>query len=300
MVEKAPVEYFDRYSGEIRREKIYGERWLRWIYEKPLGRLMLWTLVRTSLFSKWYGYRMKTSASRARIEPFINEFGIDPEELEDSVSSFASFNDFFIRRLKSTARPICGGEKTAVFPADGRHLGFNDVSQLKLVFAKGQSFDLSRLFGSMEDAEPYKEGALLISRLCPVDYHRFHFPVSGNATKPTLINGWLYSVNPIALGRNLSILWENKRYLSFVDDKIFGRVASFEIGATCVGSVSYYGSLPRRVSKGEEKGWFNFGGSMTLTFFQKSRIRLSEDLLCHSKEGREIYAKMGDAMGRAP
>ena len=110
MVEKAPVEYFDRYSGEIRREKIYGERWLRWIYEKPLGRLMLWTLVRTSLFSKWYGYRMKTSASRARIEPFINEFGIDPEELEDSVSSFASFNDFFIRRLKSTARPICGGE----------------------------------------------------------------------------------------------------------------------------------------------------------------------------------------------
>ena len=300
MIEKAPIEYFDRYSGEIRHEQIYGERWVRWIYEKPLGRLMLWALVRTSLFSRWYGFRMKSSSSRARIEPFIREFGVDPEEFEDSVSSYASFNDFFIRRLKPTARPIAQGENTAVFPADGRHLGFNDVSQLELVFAKGQSFDLPRLFGSRDDAMPYQDGALLISRLCPVDYHRFHFPVSGNATKPILINGWLHSVNPIALRRNLAVLWENKRYLSFVDDKVFGCVASFEIGATCVGSVSYCESLPRRISKGEEKGWFNFGGSMTLTFFQKNRIRLAEDLLSHSKEGRETYAKMGDAMGRAP
>ena len=292
------IEYYDRYAGEIHREQVYGEAWLRRIYGNPMGSLMLWVLIRRSLFSRWYGWRMQSEASRSRIAPFIREFGINTDEFEHPMSSYASFNDFFIRKLKAEVRPIANEEDTAVFPTDGRHLGFNDVSELEGVFAKGQTFDLTRLFGSKEHAFPYREGSLVISRLCPLDYHRFHFPIDGTATCPTLINGWLYSVNPVALRRNLAILWQNKRYLSFVDDEHFGRVASFEIGATCVGSVSYTGSFPSQVCKGEEKGWFSFGGSMVLTFFQRNRIQLAEDLLAHSREGRETYAKMGDAMGQ--
>ena len=297
MGEEAPVEYFDRYANQLCTEQIYGESWLRWVYGNPLGRITLWAFICRSLFSRWYGRRMALPKSRERIPPFIRDYDVDANEFEDPVSSYASFNDFFIRKLKPSSRPINSDENTAVFPADGRHLGFQDVSCLKSVFTKGQSFDLPRLFGSSATSRPFEKGAVVISRLCPLDYHRFHFPVAGETSSPTLINGCLKSVNPIALRRNLSILWENKRYLSFIESEKFGRVACFEIGATCVGSVQYSRSSPDHVQKGEEKGWFAFGGSMTMSFFEQGRICLADDLLSHSANERELYAKMGDAMG---
>ncbi|MFP6901391.1 MAG: phosphatidylserine decarboxylase [Opitutales bacterium] len=298
MAKEAPIEYFDRYAEMIRIERVYGESWLRWVYGNSLGRMTLWALLCRPFFSKWYGRRMLSSKSRSRIKPFIRDYDVDAGEFADSVSTYDSFNDFFIRKLKPSSRPISPDENTAVFSADGRHLGFDDISSLDAVFAKGQSFNLPQLFGSREAALPFEGGTVVISRLCPMDYHRFHFPVAGEASSPILINGCLKSVNPIALRRYFSILWENKRYLSFMESERFGRVACFEIGATCVGSVQYGHSFPVRVRKGEEKGWFSFGGSMILTFFEKGRIRLADDLLAHSAKGRELYAKMGDAMGR--
>lgn len=295
-----PIEYFNRYSGTLCTERIYGDRWLRWIYGNPLGRMGLWAFFRRPLFSRWYGWRMSSASSRSRIEPFLHAFNVDPDEFLDAVSSYDSFNDFFMRRLKPEARPIKPNENETIFPADGRHLGFSDVSALNSIYAKGQSFELPRLFGSTKKAAPYENGSVVISRLCPVDYHRFHFPVAGKATAPILINGWLQSVNPIALRRNLAILWENKRYWSFVESEVFGRVACLEIGATCVGSVRYQQTSPCVVGKGDEKGCFAFGGSMTMTFFEKGAVRLASDLLNHSAAGREIYARMGDVMGCSP
>ena len=297
MSKEVPIKYFDRYTGEVCRERIYGARWLSWTYGNPLGRTSLWAFFRRPLFSRWYGRRMASAESRTRIEPFIRNYNVDADEFADPVSFYGSFNDFFVRSLKPEARPIAEGDEVAVFPADGRHLGFSDLSTLNGVYAKGQLFDLPRLFGSIDEASPYESGSLVISRLCPVDYHRFHFPIAGNAAEPRLINGWLKSVNPIALRRNLAILWENKRYLSFIESETFGRVACFEIGATCVGSVHYKSSFPSIVRKGEEKGYFSFGGSMTMTFFEKGKVRLADDLLNHSAEGRELYARMGDSMG---
>ena len=112
-----------------------------------------------------------------------------------------------------------------------------------------------------------------------------------------LLNGCLLSVNPIALRQNLSIFWENKRNLSYLETKRYGRIASFEVGATCVGSMNYSEDFPRQVSKGEEKGWFAFGGSSVLTFFEPGRVRLAEDLLLQSSQQRELYALMGEEMG---
>ena len=94
-------------------------------------------------------------------------------------------------------------------------------------------------YGSAKIAKPFTDGSAVISRLCPVDYHRFHFPISGKPTIPELINGSLFSVNPIALRKKISIFWQNKRYLSFIEETPIGRVAIFLIGATCVGSVKF-------------------------------------------------------------
>ena len=46
----------------------------------------------------------------------------------------------------------------------------------------------------------------------------------------------------------------------------------------------------------DELGYFLFGGSCVLTLFEKGAVTLAEDLLESSKNGLELYAKMGDHM----
>ncbi len=291
------IRYMHRYDGCIRREKVYGQKWLKLIYSSPLGKIPLWVAIKRAWFSNWYGRKMNRPESQEKISGFIREFDLDETEFASPANSFVSFNDFFSRKLKAGARPICKEPETIAFPADGRHLGFANLAETSSIFVKGQSFDLPGLFQSNELAKPYERGSLVISRLCPVDYHRFHFPVQGHASQPKLINGFLYSVNPLALRKKISIFWQNKRFLSFIDTKNGGRVAQFLVGATCVGSVSFASDFPRAVSKGDEFGYFSFGGSSVLTLFEEGKVSLSPDLLKNSSEGIELYAKMGDQMG---
>ncbi|MCB1077352.1 MAG: phosphatidylserine decarboxylase [Verrucomicrobiae bacterium] len=297
MSSREAVRYFDRSTGEIYTEQIYGEASLRWVYENALGRLASESVVKRAFFSRWYGWMMDRPGSRRKIAPFLVKYGVDPAEFADPPESFRSFNDFFVRRLKPDARPIDAGERSVVFPADGRHLGFPDVSALEGIYAKGQRLDLPALLGDAELAERFRRGAMVISRLCPVDYHRFHFPVAGVPEEPRLINGPLYSVNPIALRRRIGILAENKRVLTRLRSELAGEVLILEIGATNVGSIVQTSGPGKPVAKGEEKGYFAFGGSMTLLLFEPDRVRLDESLIEQSRSGMESYARMGERLG---
>lgn len=293
------IVYFDRYRRELCEEQIYGENYLRWIYETPTGRIALSTVVKRLWFSRWYGWRMNRAASRERIDRFINVYGLDPSEFESAPEDFRNFNEFFSRRLKPEARPIEASSETAVFPADGRHLCIPDLSLNPGLFVKGQMFDVFELVGDRELARPFADGALLLSRLCPVDYHRFHFPASGIPGPSRLINGPLYSVNPIALSQNIRILATNRRSCCILETERFGRVLLLEVGATCVGSIRQTYSPDHPVGKGDEKGFFQFGGSSTITLFQRGAIIFDEDIREHSADHRELYARMGDRLGRA-
>ncbi len=293
------IQFFNRSKGTVETECVYGENWLKLIYDNPFGKLLLWAAVKKSWFSRWYGWRMSQPASKARIRPFIRKYKLDEEEFDSDPEGFRSFNEFFSRKLKPDARPIEQENAVAVFPADGRHLGVQDLSANLGFYVKGQKFDLPKLFQSEELAGRFRKGSLIISRLCPVDYHRFHAPVSGKISEARLINGSLFSVNPIALRKRLSVFWENKRYLCMIDSDYHGKVAQFIVGATCVGSVTFTFSQNQRVNKGEELGYFSFGGSSVLTLFEKDRLRISEDVQQHSQANIETYAKMGEEMGRA-
>src|SRR5690606_24665847 len=138
---------------------------------------------------------------------------------------------------KPGARPVDPDPSAAVFPADGRHLGFNRAADIQGVFVKGQKFDLPNLLGDQDLAKKYHDGALVLSRLCPVDYHRFHFPAAGTPGETRQIPGPLFSVNPIALRQRLAYLWTNKRTVTELITETFGRVILMEIGATCVGTI---------------------------------------------------------------
>ncbi len=289
-----PISYFNRHTGKTETELVYGESFLRWVYGNPLGKLSLHALVKRHGFSKWYGHRMSKPESASRIQPFIKQYALDPEDFADSPSSFNSFNEFFFRKLKPAARPIA--TSPVVFPADGRHLGFPDISAIDSFFVKGQTFDLTALLGDAELAKKYAEGSLVLSRLCPVDYHRFHFPAAGVPSETKTIPGPLFSVSPIALAQNLSYLWTNKRTICHLETETLGTILILEIGATCVGSIHQTYNPGKPVDKAAEKGYFAFGGSSTITIFEPGAVRLSEDLLENSAKQTELYARIGSEM----
>ncbi|RKX33691.1 MAG: phosphatidylserine decarboxylase [Verrucomicrobia bacterium] len=291
------IRYYDRRKKMLATEEVYGDRWLRWTYQSSVGRLALWALVKRSWFSRHYGRRMSTVRSRSKIAPFIRDYGLDISEFADPPEAFRTFNEFFIRRLKPEARPIDPDPSAVVFPADGRHLVLPDIAMARSIYAKGQSLDLDALVPKSELAALFRGGSMAISRLCPVDYHRFHFPVSGRVGDTGLIDGPLYSVNPIALRRSLEYLVRNKRVWTLIESTYHGNVLMIEIGATCVGSIVQTFDSSTGIPKGGEKGYFAFGGSCVITLFERGKVRFDPDLIEQSRQSIETYAHMGERMG---
>lgn len=294
-----PIRFFDRYSRSYCEEEVYGERALRWTYETPIGRALGWMLVARPFFSKLFGWYMKRPGSRARIVPFIEKYALDPSEFKRSPEQFGSFNEFFVRELKPGVRQVDADPGSVVFPADGRHMGWQEIGTEEHVFIKGQKWSLGELLGMDSTlSNRFEGGTLVLSRLCPVDYHHFHYPVGGVQRACRWRGTRLFSVSPIALRHDLSYLWKNKRCLNLIETETAGLCCLIEIGATNVGTIKHR-PLPQdgRVQKGKPKGWFEFGGSSVITLFEHGRINLSEDLLKVSAEGVELYARVGDTMG---
>ena len=293
------IAYHDRYLNKLCVEKVYGDAFLRWTYETFAGKIALNTVVKRALFSRWYGWRMDRPVSRQKIPAFIKDYELDPDEFVRHPDEFESFNEFFYRKLKPSARPIDASDRSVVFPADGRHLCVPDISKSDGLFVKGEMFDLPTLLNDAEFAAEFATGSLLLSRLCPVDYHRFHFPAAGVPGEARLINGPLYSVNPIALSQNIQFLAQNKRCVTVLNTETLGKVLILEIGATCVGSICQTYESGKPVAKGDEKGYFRFGGSSTITIFAPGRVQFDQDLIENSAQHRELYARVGDHMGKS-
>jgi phosphatidylserine decarboxylase len=288
-----PIQYYERESGQIKTEKVAGEKWLVWLYYNPIGEATLWAFAKRKLVSSIYGKMMDRTSSAKKINPFIEDFDIDMSVAQKQ--EFSNFNDFFTRKLKDDARPIDISSNVVVSPADGKILAYADISNSYFII-KGYRFDVSSFLDNPDQAQKYHDGALLIIRLAPVDYHRFHFPVSGNLSQNKKIEGDYYSVNPFALRKKAEILCLNKREYAIISNPLFGDVIMAEVGATMVGSIeqTFKGSF---VNKGEEKGYFKFGGSTVVLLFEKSKIHIDEDLLINTAKGYETTVKMGERIG---
>lgn len=296
------IVYLNRDTGKKEVEKVYGAQALKLLYgdswlSKTLGVAFLQLLSRFSFFSAAFGFWQKLPFTKKKIARFIKDFEVDASEFASPPESFQSFNDFFIRKLKKEARPIAEGKKRAVIPADARYWFYQDIEDSKFFKVKGEAFNLASLLSDKQEAEKYAHGSLIIARLCPSDYHRFHFPCDCIPGKTRLINGFLFSVNPIALQKDLTIFTKNKRTVCTLKSEEFGKVAYLEIGATTVGSIHETYEPGIYYPKGTEKGFFSFGGSSLILLFEKGRIQLDQDLVQATKEGYEIKCLMGQSMG---
>lgn len=299
-----PLYVIDRVTGQRVHEQVYGGQALHLLYgshrlARIVGRPLSRLASHFSLFSALYGWWQKRSWSARKIEPFIQAYGVDSSEFLHPVASFRSFNDFFIRELKPTSRPINSDPSVAVIPADGRYFFYPEFAQGQLIDVKGRRLDLPTLLGDAELAKRYAGGSVVMARLCPSDYHRFHFPIDCIPSASRLINGTLYSVNPIAIRQNLRIFSENKRCISLLRSSLFGNVVCIEVGATNVGSIHETYIPEQPVVKGQEKGYFSFGGSAMLLFFQPGKIQFDADLIAATQAGIEIRCLLGQSLGTA-
>ncbi len=296
-MKREPIVYYDRYAGEMKTEAVFGEAFLRWAYETPVGRLAVSAAIKRAWFSSLYGKWADCPCSVKQVASFIEQFEVDESEFLKPTESFRTFNEFFYRQLKPSARPIAMREHSACFPADGRHLYVADLSSEQSLWAKGQKLQLPELLGDKGLARSLEGGSAVISRLCPTDYHRYHYPISALQHSCTDIEGKLYTVNPIGLARQISYLWQNKRRVNRLTNKHIGDFVFIEIGATNVGSIRQTATAGEVHEKGHEKGYFAFGGSMVMTLFPAGAFQPADDLAEQSAAGHELYAKMGDVMG---
>ncbi len=286
------ITVYDRERQELVEEKVESEALIRLIYEKHPKMLALFRklMCGNALFSRVMGALSKTRASARRVERFIKEHELEPEEFLKG--QFKSFNDFFTRELKKEARPIA--DETVIMPSDARYFGYENFTRAKEVIVKGQKLCLHNLLGFNDKlTEKYLHGSFIIARLAPPDYHRFHFPVDGIPTHFEEIKGSYHSVNPFALRYKLKFLTENKRSLLQLKTPKLGDVLIVAVGATCVGSIHFTYEPGKPVKKGDEMGYFSFGGSTLIVLFEPKKIKLAKDLLENSQKGLETLAKMG-------
>jgi phosphatidylserine decarboxylase len=296
--------YIDRQTKKVGKERVYGKFFLDMLYgktwaSKVVAPFFLPLVSRCHIFSRLYGAMQKTCLSRCKIPGFIRTYEVDETEFADPVDSFRSFNDFFIRKLKASSRPIASGNDVAVLPADGRCLVFDNISTCDGFVVKGVKFSLEEFLADRELAQQYQNGAMAIIRLCPSDYHRFHFPITCVPQESVEIKGALYSVNPMALKKDSAIFSKNKRVLTKLVSKSFGTVLFVEVGATYVGTVHQTFIPAEPYAKGDEKGYFSFGGSCIVLLFEPGRIQFDQDLLEASQKKIEIRALMGQTLGRS-
>lgn len=296
------IKYIDRKTGKDEYEQVYGASFLRLLYgnsffSRLLGSPLSCLIARLPWFSSLYGKLQQCPSSKRKVLPFIKKFNVDITEFATPPDTFESFNDFFIRHLKREARPIAQGNTTAIIPADGRYLFYENISQADGFIVKGKKFSLAKLLQNEKLAQEYAEGSMAIARLCPTDYHRFHFPIDCIPGKSELLNGYLYSVNPAATKRNVEIFTENKRTLCILNTPLFGKVLFLEVGATCVGAIHETYTPGTPYLKGDEKGYFSFGGSSLIIIFPPNTIRFDRDLLAASANHTEILCLMGQHMG---
>ncbi len=289
---------YDREKKQIVPEKIIAKKALVFLYgkgffSKIFAPIILFFIAKSPFASKLYGWMQKRSFSKRKIRPFIKKYQIETEDFEKKVEEFTSFNEFFIRKLKKEKRPIATDANCIVAPADARYLAFEDISKEEGFYIKGKKFSLKDFLQNDNLINLYENGAMIIARLSPVDYHRFHFPLDCIPSESAYINGSLYSVNPIALRIRPSILSENKRMITHLHSGVFQEVLFVEVGATYVGSICQTFFPNRSYQKGDEKGYFAFGGSTIVLLFKHNKIKISEDILKNSKEKIETRCLFG-------
>jgi len=285
-------------DGRIVEERTDGFLWMKFLYKKPFG-LVPRLLFRTKIAAKLAGLWANSSLSKRAIKSFIKRHNIDMNEFERSANQFTSFNDFFVRKFKHGARIFESDAKILSSPCEGKVIALANLDEKICFFIKGKRLKLAHLFKDSSKTRPYKNGTMLIFRLAPYDYHRFHLPFTCELGSWKRISGTLESVNPFVYHAGIQPLLSNERIMLPLTADHFGRSTMFIIGAMFVGSIIMTQTKQKLVKRGEELGYFAFGGSSLIMLFPAGAIHVRDDIIEHSKQGYETAVILGESIARA-
>jgi phosphatidylserine decarboxylase len=292
------IKVYNRNKKSYEIEKVAGGAFIKALYGTKAGKLGLELLIKRKLYSSITGVYCDLKMSSGLINKFVESYGINMSECCGGVESFKSFNDFFTRKLKPESRPFDSNPDSFLSPGDGRILAWRGIDINRLIQVKGSFYSLRELLDSETLAEKYSGGTLIILRLCPTDYHRFHFIDSGICSPSIKIKGCYYSVNPAALKSIPQVFCRNKREYSTLKSDNFGDVLYIEVGATSVGSIIQTYEADRRLKKGDEKGYFKFGGSTVIMLLEKGTALLDDEILEQTELGFETRVLAGEKIGK--
>lgn len=298
MMAEREVFCYDRRSGQMVRESVLGCGMIRFVYSPPIHPFA-GALLGHALVSRLMGWYADRPGSRGRIAKTIRSTGIDMAQVAVPEGGFPTFNAFFTRRLVAGARPFPDRPEILGSPTDCRLTVYPRLEEGTCVPVKGRRFTVAALLGKEGEGElpAFRGGSLCVCRLAAIDYHRYHYPDDGTERARWRVGRRYESVHPFALSRNLPIFTENVRTVSILETAHFGKVAFVEVGAFGVGSITQT-HAESAFRRGEEKGYFSFGGSTIILVFGPDAIRFDADLLEQSAKGVESLVHAGEAIGR--
>lgn len=261
------------------------------LYTNIIGRIIL-KLITLPIFSYISGAFLSSSLSIRLIDPFIIKNKINMSDYPKV--EYSSFNDFFTRKIIPETRPILEDPNILIAPCDSK-LSVYEINEQSKFKIKGSYYSILDLVES-DISKEYNNGYAMIYRLDVGDYHRYCYIDDGTKLNSYKIPGVLHTVRPIALN-NYNIYKTNQREYTVLNTVNFGRVVHVEVGALLVGKiVNHYEQYT--FQKGEEKGYFKFGGSTIVLLFKPGQINIDQDIKENSKEEIETTVKLGEQVGK--
>lgn len=293
MAKPLPLPVYDRRTGHVNEEFLDDHPTT---YEsEPQKSATQW--LESQPFYDWLVAMLQHAPWSARkIEPFVRKHKIDMSAFEPG--PFHSYAHFFVRKFRPGMRsfPETPAEMGAF--AEARYMGWDVLDPAQRFPIKGQSLDAARILGGAARAKQFVGGPILLARLAPIDYHRLHFPDDGTTTARECFGGRLWTVNWHALQNKDDILFVNEREISYLKTKNFGVLAFVEIGAMTVGRIVQSHDARTPFKRGEEKSYFNFGGSAVVVFGEPGAWTPEQDVLHHTRLGAETYLRLGEVVAR--
>lgn len=261
------------------------------LYNNFWGRIVL-KLVNKRFTSRIAGSYMNKKISTKHISNFIKDNKIDMSEYEKV--EYKSFNDFFSRKIKSGKRPFSTIKTDFCAPCDSK-LTIYKLKDDEEFIIKNKKYTLESILKDKELAKKYKNGYFLVFRLSVDDYHRYAYVDDGKLLKRKQIKGVLNTVGPIAFDR-FKVYEENQREYEVLKTDNFDEIIAMEVGALLVGKIVNH--KKESFKRGDEKGYFKFGGSTVVIIAKENILKIDKDLLENSKNKLETKVKQGERIAK--
>ncbi|HLE10223.1 MAG: phosphatidylserine decarboxylase [Bdellovibrionales bacterium RIFOXYD12_FULL_39_22] len=288
------IKIYNRREKKIEVEKVLGGKAISWLYGNNYGRFVEKGLA-FSFISKIFGLLQEQGSSKKKIVQFIKDYSIKIDDFEEE--EYQNFNQFFIRKYRPGIRDFVQTKNLMPAFCEARYFGYRRIFPDVKMPVKGIFLSAKALVDNEKWFNFFTDGPLMIARLCPVDYHRFHFPDDCKILDSYRIHGKFHSVNPVALAANGKVFLENERQVTILESDNFGKLAFIEVGAMCVGKiVQTYAAGQAKFKRGAEKGYFLFGGSTVIILGEKDRWIPANDILENSEKGIEVLVPLGDVV----